>query len=819
MEPIAVPSSERWQRLKSLFHRAWAMPVEEREAFARAEANDDPELLDELLEMLAAADGATRRLRAPLRLAAEAMTPVDAPELQPGTRFGPWAIRCLLGAGGMGQVYLGCRADGAYEREVAIKLMTTGALDGRHRVLFDHECRVLARMEHPAIAQIHDAGTDLDGRPYLVMEYIRGEPIDRWCDRHALSMRARVELLATVCEGVLHAHQKGVIHRDLKPSNVLVSDVDGQAVPKIIDFGIAMHGADDDGATESGGTPGYASPEQMGGRADVDVRTDVYSLGAVLYALVCGRAPESADDGMPMAPSRHLRALSSVECAALAAARGGSPRRLLRELGDGLDAVALKALRPDRNARYESVTALLDDLRRWLAHHPPRALPHRRLLGLRKLMQRNRLAFGAASAVAAALVAALAVASWSLGQARQEAQRAQVTADFLGSLLSSVDPAVARDLDKALMLRVLEDASVRAESELSERPDVRADVELTMATTFIALNDHARAIDHLLTVRQLARTHAGFERRDLRAMQLLGQALASAGRAAEAESVLREAIVLSRSLDGPDSEQGLDLQSRLAWALRVQGRWEEALEAGRLAYEGFARAASADNTQRIEAGARHAINLSDAGYHEEAIALMREMIALRTEAVGADHPFTLSMRNSLGVFLRRVGDHEAAERELRALLAPTARQHGEDSENALMVHFNLAVVLRTLGRHDDAGRHYHIAEAGYKALLGEAHPTTITARNGLHRWLTENGRASEVLAPQRALLETVERVAGPTHPNTAGVLHTLAEIELALGLASQARASAARALEIHGDAETRAAPLRELLDRIEAATD
>src|SRR5690606_6874877 len=197
-------SPEGWQRLRALFDSAIALPAGEQEAFARAQASDDPELLDELLSMLDSRDGATRRLVAPMRLAAEAMAPEDAPELPAGTRFGPWATRSLLGAGGMGQVYLGCRADGAYEREVAIKVMNAGALDVQHRVLFDHECRLLARMEHPAIAHIHDAGTGDDGRPYLVMEYIRGEPIDRWWDLRELSMRARVVLLATLCDGGWH---------------------------------------------------------------------------------------------------------------------------------------------------------------------------------------------------------------------------------------------------------------------------------------------------------------------------------------------------------------------------------------------------------------------------------------------------------------------------------------------------------------------------------------------------------------------------------------------------------------------------------------
>nr|WP_313790118.1 serine/threonine-protein kinase [Xanthomonas citri] len=218
--------------------------------------------------MLAVESQATLRVRAPLKQAAAALR-APLPELPAGTRFGAWAIDRLIGAGGMGQVYLGHRADGAYEREVAIKLVAADALDAQGRALFEFECRLLAQMVHPAIAQIHDVGTDAHGQPYLVMEYLRGEPITWWCDEHRLSLHARVLLMLRVSEAVQHAHQKGVIHRDLKPSNVLVSEIDGRPMPGVIDFGIAVD-ATNPAMTyaHDRGTPGYMSPEQARGARD-----------------------------------------------------------------------------------------------------------------------------------------------------------------------------------------------------------------------------------------------------------------------------------------------------------------------------------------------------------------------------------------------------------------------------------------------------------------------------------------------------------------------------------------------------------------------
>ncbi|NEK74568.1 MAG: serine/threonine protein kinase, partial [Xanthomonas euvesicatoria] len=372
-----------WQRLEALFHQACQLPAAEREAFARAQAGDDASVRDQLLAMLAVESQATLRVRAPLKQAAAALR-APLPELPAGTRFGAWAIDRLIGAGGMGQVYLGHRADGAYEREVAIKLVAADALDAQGRALFEFECRLLAQMVHPAIAQIHDVGTDAHGQPYLVMEYLRGEPITWWCDQHRLSLHARVLVMLRVSEAVQHAHQKGVIHRDLKPSNVLVSEIDGRPMPGVIDFGIAID-ATNPGMTyaHDRGTPGYMSPEQARGAPDVDARSDIYALGAMFYELSCGLAPVAGRDGVPQPPSQRLATVPADARARICAARATTYQKLHEHLRDGLDAIVLRALEPQPGARYASVSALLDDLHRWLDGYPPRALQASRWLRLR----------------------------------------------------------------------------------------------------------------------------------------------------------------------------------------------------------------------------------------------------------------------------------------------------------------------------------------------------------------------------------------------------------------------------------------------------
>ncbi|WP_369935090.1 protein kinase domain-containing protein [Xanthomonas tesorieronis] len=811
-----------WQRLQALFHQACALPEPQRAAFAQAQAGDDPELLHELLGLLTADSRATELPR-PGLLGTLLGGGASATELPAGTRFGPWAIDRVIGRGGMGQVYLGHRADGAYAREVAIKLIAATALDAQQRAVFEFECRLLAQMQHPAIAQIHDAGTDAQGRPYLVMEYIRGEPLTRWCAQRALSLRARIELLVRVGEGVQHAHQKGVIHRDLKPNNVLVGEIDGRPAPSIIDFGIAVETAQPSrNPAGASGTPGYMSPEQaQGDDGGVDARSDVYSLGALLYELICGVRPELFEAGVPEAPSRWIQAQPLPQQRELAQQRGVSLGQLLRGLHDGLDAIVLQAMAPDRAARYASVSSLLDDLRRWLGDYPPRALPRSLRRDARKFVQRNRGTVLASLLVLTALLGGLASTLWSLRNAQREAQRAQVTADFLGSLLSSVDPSVAQDKDKTLLLQVMDQASQRATRELASQPQALVEVELTIGTSLVGLGEYKRAVTQLEAARRHAQAHLGaYSEDELQIMRLLGEALVNVGAPKRAEAILREGIAQVRLRHGADAPLGYDMQSRLSWALRAQGQARAALRESRQAYTGILRVLPADDQSVLSAGDRYAATLADGGDYDQAIALIRDLIARRSARLGADHPLTLSMRNSLAVYLLMKRDYPAAERELKALQPIMIRLYGENGWDTQMIYNNLAGALRQQGKVAESGPYYRKALDSARTRYPEDHPTTIMARTNHAFWLLDDGQAQAAAAEQRAALADAERVLGGKHEVTAEILRGLAEAEIALGQREQARAHAERTRDIlvglYGDAPGPLAQVRETLAKLDA---
>ncbi len=811
--------AEAWSRLADLFHQATELPESERITFARAQTGDDPELLRELLAMIAADTDATRRLRDPLRRVAEVVMRASETELPPGTRFGPWAVERLVGSGGMGRVYLARRADGAYEREVALKLVRASALDARRHAHFEYECRLLAQMQHPAIAQIHDAGIDPEGQAWLVMEYIHGQPIATWCDQHALPLRQRVELLVKAGEGVQHAHQKGVIHRDLKPGNVLVGSIDGQPLPKIIDFGIAIETAADTGAA-SGGTPGYMSPEQAAPDRSTDVRSDVYSLGALLYELACGMAPESA---APLPPSQQVQVLAAARQHELAGLRGTTPRRLRRELRDGLDAVALKALQAEPAARYPSVSSLLDDLRRWLQQRPPLAAAPARGLAVRKFVRRNRLGVAAASVASIVLVAGLLVTSWSLRQVRQEAARAKVTSDFLASVLDSVDPAISQDLDKTLMLRVLDDASRRAAHELAAYPEVLADVELIIAINQVSLGESARAIPHLQSIRALAAAHPGdLAFQELRALQVLGDALSEVNRHTEAEAALGEGIARAQREVPAQHRLALDMQSRQAWLMFEQGRVEPALRGAREAWEGLVASVPADDQQRLDAGKRYAGLLAATGDHDQAMTLLDEVVQRRTRLNGPEHPLTLVTRRERATLLLQKRDFAGAEPELRQLLAACERLYGADNGYTAGIHGLLGSSLREQGKVAEAGPHYRAAMEWQVARFGpEAFYSVITRHNHAN-WLLAAGQAQPSAQEQQALLDIADRTWGRNHPVTAEILRGLAEAELALGRLADARRHAEAAVQAmrqaHGeDNEAALRNVRATLAKVEAA--
>jgi serine/threonine protein kinase/formylglycine-generating enzyme required for sulfatase activity len=384
-----------------------------------------------------------RHLHAEMRRAERMLEDTFARDGDP-TEIARFRVVRRLGEGAFGVVYL-CAEEAPFQRQVAIKVLRPGAGSRQTLARFEGERQVLARMGHPAIANVFEAGELADGRPYFVMEYVEGAPITAYSDRHRLTVAERLALFLALCDGVQHAHQKGVIHRDLKPSNVLVRDLQGKPQPKIIDFGLAkvMHRADAGGAdlTEAGGvvgTPGYMSPEQGEGKQeDVDIRSDVFSLGVILYVLLTGEMPwrrgESSADGAPLRPSVRL-ASESKQSSEAAVQRASEPRRLQSQLRGDLDWITLRALERERDRRYQTVQELAEDLRRHLRFEPVLAGPPSTVYRLRKLARRYRVQVVAAAAVLLSLLLGLYGTARYASRAHDNLERFEILA--IGSRLA-----------------------------------------------------------------------------------------------------------------------------------------------------------------------------------------------------------------------------------------------------------------------------------------------------------------------------------------------------------------------------------------------
>ena len=614
-----TPDAATWARLSPLLDEALDLPPPERATWLfklKSRAPEDAAALQRLLERHEAA-GRDDFLAGSARAG-----PAASAATAPGQRMGPWTIEAPLGEGGMASVWLARRSDGRHDGQAAIKLMH-GRLHGTQATQrFEREGRILARLEHPHIARLLDAGVASDGhnehngQPYLVLELVRGEPIDRWCDEHHLDVEGRLRLFVDVVRAVAAAHAQLVVHRDLKPGNVMV---DGQGQVKLLDFGIArLLDEGEDGAAQAATrtgqrayTPAWAAPEQVRGQA-VSTATDVWALGVLLCQLLTGRHPSGLPWNSDLTAWMHAAALPAMrrpsqlasqgeEAAALAAARGLPPLRLAKRLHGELDQIVLRALAEEPGRRYASAQALADDVQRHLRNEPVSAVAD--TVGYRagKFMRRNRLAVGAASTTLLALLAGMLGTTWQALEARAQrdvaqaarveavaqAQRAvrerdaaEATDEFLGFLLTSTPgkPVTAKDL--------LEQGEAQALRQFKDAPLLQARLLLTLAGLYSEIDETDRFLAMLDNVRR-ATDAAGPEGAGLRALAdcMRASDLMITPEAAAADAVFDAALPVLRS--GPHADPSMLLSCLSVRALRTTqaGLPKDALEQYRQALQ------------------------------------------------------------------------------------------------------------------------------------------------------------------------------------------------------------------------------------------
>jgi eukaryotic-like serine/threonine-protein kinase len=713
------------------------------------------------------------------------------------TVIGPYRLINMLGAGGMGEVWRAEQTEPIH-RTVALKLIKAG-MDTRAVVArFDSERQALALMEHSNIAKVFDAGATPEGRPYFVMEYVHGVPITDFCDRHRLTIKQRLGLFMQVCEGVQHAHQKAIIHRDLKPSNVLVEEVDGKPVPKIIDFGLAKamgpQLTEMTLFTEAGamlGTPDYMSPEQADrNERNIDTRTDVYSLGVILYELLVGELPigshelraagieamlQKIREQEPLPPSSKLKSLANSS--KISAERcQEEPESLERHLRGDLDWITIRALEKDRSRRYGSASDLAADLERYLQDQPVSAGPPSASYRAGKFIRRHRFGVIVAASAVMLLIAFAAIMTVQNRRIVRERDRAGRIADFMTQMFAVSDPSEA--LGNAITARtILDKASNQIRAGLARDPEVQSDLMFTMGRTYAGLGLYPTA--EILSSAALDSRRRMFGpdgRKTLQSMVQLAGIYDREGREQEAEKLINQAIADSRRVLGADDPVTLDAMDRLGVILQRTSRFNEAEKLQRDLVERATRRLGPEDGQTLRATVSLADSLSLLGRYAEAESIYRSALQTEQRVLGPEHPQTLGTMHNLANRIQEQGRYAEAARLYQQTLAIEQHVLGPEHPDTADTMTAMANTFYYQGNSAEAEKWYREALATLQKSLGPDNPSTTRSLEGLANVLSGNGQYAEAEKLDRQVLDIRQRTLGPDHTDTLLTEYNIGDI-------------------------------------------
>lgn len=717
---------------------------------------------------------------------------VSAPDLG---SIGPYRLIRKLGEGGMGQVWL-AEQSAPVKRQLALKIIKAGRYDDSALLRFDVERQTLAIMDHPAIAKVFDAGSTAEGQPYFVMEYVPGLLITTYCDQKHLSVQERLALFIKVCEGVQHAHQKAIMHRDLKPSNILVVEVDGKPMPRIIDFGIAkaisQQGEAETLVTRAGGmvgTPGYMSPEQADPTVpDVDTRTDVYSLGVVLYELLTGVLPFDAKQWQtkplhvmlrqlheedPPSPSTRISGDSTSTTAAQR--RNTDPRQLTSLLRGDLDWITLKALEKDRARRYGTPSELGADVGRYLRNEPVVARPASTVYRMKKYIQRHKFGVAAATAMVVLLIAFAVMQTIQLRRTTRERDRADRVTTFMTGMFKVSNPSEARGND--IRAREILDKSAKdIDTGLANDPELQAQMMNVMGTVYQSLGLISKAEPLLRRALEIRQRILGPRNPDtLQSKQDLAVAMLAESHYPEAERLCRETLETRRQVLGPENRDTVDSMVQLARILGFQSRYTEAEKLNRDALE-VARRKWPQDRLTATALSLLADTLTHKGKYPEAEKASREALEMDRRALGSDHPSVLRDMFNLAAILTEEQHYADAEAMYRELIESARRVLGPQHPSTLVAMSAMAMVLTDEQRYAGAEKLYREVFEAQRQTLGPEHASTLLTKGNLGYVLTLEKNYAEAEKILREALAGLSRVLGPAHEVTAGASYKLARV-------------------------------------------
>jgi serine/threonine protein kinase len=752
---------------EQLFHQALELPAQQRAAFLDQGCAGDTARRRRVEALLQAHDNPCGFLQAPAVDLAKAHQAAGEPAPGPwsgegpGRTIGPYKLLQKIGEGGFGMVYM-AEQEHPVRRRVALKIIKPGMDSAQVLARFEAERQALALMDHQNIARVFDAGsTDgsgsrqtsgspgtpaspATGQPYFAMELVQGVAITKYCDDNHLSPRERLELFVPVCQAVQHAHQKGIIHRDLKPSNILVTLYDGRPVPKVIDFGVAkaieQRLTDRTMFTQYGalvGTLEYMAPEQAEMSAlGVDTRSDIYSLGVLLYELLTGTTPlekgklqqaaftevlRMIKEDEPPRPSTRLA--SSATLPAVAAARKTEPAKLARLVRGELDWIVMKCLEKDRTRRYETANGLARDLQRYLANEPVSACPPSASYKLMKFARKYKKAFGVTVAfllvlvVGAVLSIFLAVrATRAEAAARRDRDatakalaQAEAISQFLATdLLGEAAPEQNARERKVTVEELLVKAARRIDNQprFADQPEVEAALRLVIGNTFFKLGDPQAAEPHLRRAIALRRQALGPDHPDtLTAQEDLAFLLVEGlGETQEATTLARATWEARSRVLGPEHVKTLESLDTYCGGLTRLGRHAQAAKLRRQCLEGRRRVLGEDHLETLQSMSNLAFDLGSQGRYAEAEPIMQECLRLhlQAKALGPKHPGTLTARNNLAVAQWYLGQFAEAEATVREALVLSREVTGRRSFQTLYRQHVLARILAAAGKWDEA---------------------------------------------------------------------------------------------------------------------